>query len=62
MGQVDSRVWVDGDGFVVAGLVQIEDGSVEEERRDGEAARRKELQHLKQLVSQYQDQLRTLEV
>ena len=40
MGQVDSRVWVDGDGFVVAGLVQIEDGSVEEERRDGEAARR----------------------
>ena len=40
MGQVDSRVWVDGDGFEAAGLVQIGDGSVEEERRDGEAARR----------------------
>ena len=40
MGQVDSRVWVDGDGFVAAGLVQIGDGSMEEERRDGEAARR----------------------
>ena len=28
------------EGFVAAGLVQIDDGSVEEERRDGEVVRR----------------------
>ena len=32
--------WLGDDGFVVAGLVQIGNGSVEEERRDGEAVRR----------------------
>ena len=47
MGQVGGRTRVSGDGFVAAGLVQIGDGSlrkkegsVEEERRDGEAVRR----------------------
>ena len=28
MGQVGSRTWVDGDGFVAARLVQIGDGSL----------------------------------
>ena len=27
MGQVNGRVWVDGNGFVAVGLVQIGDGS-----------------------------------
>ena len=40
MGQVNGWVWVDGNGFVAVGLVQIGDGSVEEERRDGEAMMR----------------------
>ena len=28
MGQVGGRTWVSGEGFVVAGLVQISDGSL----------------------------------
>ena len=47
MGQVGGRAWVGGDGPVAAGLMQIGDrsmrkkeGSVDEERRDGEAVRR----------------------
>ena len=28
MGQVGSRTWVSGDGFVAVGLVQINDGSL----------------------------------
>ena len=46
MGQVGGRAWVGGDGPVAAGLMQIGDrsmrkkeGSVDEERRDGEAVR-----------------------
>ena len=33
MGQVGGRAWVGGDGLVVAGLVQIGDGSVR--KREG---------------------------
>ena len=50
MGQVGGLAWVDDDGSVVTRLVQISNGSVEEERRvygsmeeeirDGEAVRR----------------------
>ena len=47
MGQVGGRAWVGGDGPMAAGLMQIGDrsmrkkeGSVDEERRDGEAVRR----------------------
>ena len=40
MGQVGNRVWVGGDGSMATGLVQIDNRSMEEERRDGEAVRR----------------------
>ena len=46
MGQVGGRKWLDDDGFVAAGLVQISDGSLRkkegfvEERKDGDAMRR----------------------
>ena len=43
MGQVNGRAWVGGNGFVAVGFVQIGDGSVEEERRDGKAVRRERL-------------------
>lgn len=36
--------------------------SIQHERQKESEERNQELQHLKQLVSQYQDQLRTLEV
>ena len=40
MGQVNGRAWVGGNGFVAVGFVQIGDGSVEEERRDGKVVMR----------------------
>ena len=40
MDQVGGQAWVGSDGFVAARFVQIGDGSVEEERKYGEAMRR----------------------
>ena len=40
LGLRSERGKVGREGFVAAGLVQISDGSMEEERRDGEAIRR----------------------
>ena len=40
MDQVGGQAWVDSDGSMAAAFVQIGDGSVEDERKDGEAMRR----------------------
>ena len=40
MGQVSGRTWVDGDGSVAAGLMQIGDGSLR--KKEGSVVRKKE--------------------